>query len=99
METIIHVEGHKLNRIAFLACLGWTVCSTVCFRVAAQDGGLAERISHTGFVQLDAGSFPTLGGREQALAYLLSQASIATEPIIYAQLSRFGLRQKRLLET
>jgi len=88
-----------LNRIAFLACLGWTVCSTVCFRVAAQDGGLADRIGDTGFVQLTAGSFHKLTPREQALAYWLSQASIATDPIIYDQLSRFGLRQKRLLET
>ena len=36
--------------------------------------------------------------RQQALAYWLTQASIAIDPIIYDQLSRFGLRQKRLLE-
>jgi dipeptidyl-peptidase III len=66
---------------------------------AAQDGGLADRVGNTGFVQLTAESFHTLTPREQSLAYWLSQASIATDPIIYDQMSRFGLRQKRLLET
>ncbi|MGB6942709.1 MAG: hypothetical protein WBE37_09960, partial [Bryobacteraceae bacterium] len=36
--------------------------------------------------------------RQQALSYWLSQASIAINPIIYDQVSRFGLRQKRVLE-
>jgi dipeptidyl-peptidase-3 len=67
--------------------------------MAAQDGALADRVGNTGFVQLTAESFHKLTPREQALAYWLSQASIATDPIIYDQLSRFGLRQKRLLET
>jgi len=65
----------------------------------AQDGGLADRVGNTGFVQLTAESFHTLTPREQARAYWLSQASIAADPIIYDQMSRFGLRQKRLLET
>lgn len=82
-------------RTAFLACLGWTLCAAM----AAQDGALADRVGNTGFVQLTAESFHRLTPREQALAYWLSQASIATEPIVYDQLSRFGLRQKRLLET
>lgn len=81
-------------RTAFLACLGWTVCATM----AAQNGALADRVGNTGFVQLTAESFQKLTPREQALAYWLSQASVATDPIIYDQLSRFGLRQKRLLE-
>jgi len=55
-------------------------------------------VGSTGFVQLEAESFRTLSPREQALAYWLSQASIAINPIIYDQSSRFGLRQKRLLE-
>ncbi len=66
--------------------------------MAAQDGALADRDGATGFVQLTAESFHKLTPREQALAYWLSEASIATDPIIYDQLSRFGLRQKRLLE-
>ena len=32
------------------------------------------------------------------LAYWLSMAAIAIDPIIYDQMSRFGLRQKRILD-
>ena len=66
--------------------------------LCAQDRALVDRVGATGFVQLTAGSFQQLSPREQALAYWLSQASIAIDPIIYGQLSRFGLRQKRMLE-
>src|SRR5579864_2997465 len=59
---------------------------------------LVERVGSTGFMQLEADSFNKLTPREQALAYWLSQASIAIDPIIYDQLSRYGLREKRLLE-
>src|SRR5205085_7724701 len=34
----------------------------------------------------------------QELAYWLSQAAIANDPIIYDQFSAYGLRQKRLFE-
>ncbi len=57
-----------------------------------------DRVGSTGFVQLEADSFRHLTPRQQALAYWLSQASIAIDPIIYDQVSRFGLRQKRVLE-
>ena len=70
----------------------------MCAALAADDGALADRVGSTGFVQLTAESFHKLTPREQALAYWLSQASIDTDPIIYGQVSRFGLRQKRLLE-
>jgi dipeptidyl-peptidase-3 len=60
---------------------------------------LVDRVGSTGFVQLEAESFKQLTPRQQALAYWLSQASIAIDPIIYDQNSPFGLRQKRLLET
>jgi len=59
---------------------------------------LFERVGSTGFLQLEADSFNKLAPREQTLAYCLSQASIAIDPIIYDQLSRWGLREKRLLE-
>jgi dipeptidyl-peptidase-3 len=59
---------------------------------------LVDRVASTGFVQLEAESFKQLTPRQQALAYWLSQASIAMDPIIYDQNSPFGLRQKRLLE-
>jgi dipeptidyl-peptidase-3 len=59
---------------------------------------LVDRVGDTGFIQLQAESFKTLDARQQQLAYWLTQASIAIDPIIYDQLSRFGLQQKRLLE-
>lgn len=59
---------------------------------------LVDRVGDTGFIQLRAGSFQSLDPRQQQLAYWLCQASIAIDPIIYDQLSRYGLQQKRLLE-
>src|SRR5438132_1489876 len=59
---------------------------------------LVERVGSTGFIQLEAESFKQLTPKQQVLAYWLNQASIAIDPIIYDQMSRFGLRQKRLLE-
>ena len=59
---------------------------------------LVERVADTGFIQLEANSFNQLDDRHKALAYWLSRASIAIDPIIYDQLSAYGLRQKRLLE-
>jgi dipeptidyl-peptidase III len=61
-------------------------------------GSIVERVGDTAFLQLEAESFKQLDARHQALAYWLTQASIAIDPIIYDQLSAFGLRQKRLLE-
>lgn len=66
---------------------------------AARGGGsLVERVGSTGILQLEAESFRKLTPRQQALCYYLSRASIAIDPIIYDQMSRFGLRQKRILE-
>ena len=59
---------------------------------------LVERVGDTAFIQVRAPSFQTLSPRQQALAYWLTQASIAIDPIIYDQLSTYGLRQKRVLE-
>jgi dipeptidyl-peptidase-3 len=59
---------------------------------------LVERVANVGFIQVQAESFHSLTPKQQALAYYLTQASIAIDPIIYDQLSAYGLRQKRLLE-
>ncbi|HST51942.1 MAG TPA: hypothetical protein VLJ61_08020 [Pyrinomonadaceae bacterium] len=59
---------------------------------------LVERVGTTGILQVEAESFRALSPRRKILAYYLSQAAIAVDPIIYDQLSRFGLRQKRILE-
>ncbi len=61
-------------------------------------GPLVDRVGATGFLQLEADSFRALAPREQAVGYWLTQAAIAINPIIYDQLSRFGLREKRVLE-
>jgi dipeptidyl-peptidase III len=59
---------------------------------------LVERVGDSAFIQVRAPSFQALSPRQQALAYWLTQASIAIDPIIYDQLSAYGLRQKCLLE-
>jgi dipeptidyl-peptidase III len=59
---------------------------------------LIDRVGNTGFIQLHAESFHSLDTKQKELAYWLSQASIAVDPIIYDQLSAYGIRQKRLLE-
>jgi dipeptidyl-peptidase-3 len=66
--------------------------------VAADNQTLVDRVGSTGFVQLESPSFQKLPLKEQSLAYWLTQASIAIDPIIYGQNSIWGLRQKRLLE-
>ena len=59
---------------------------------------VVERVGDTAFIQLHAPSFQVLSPRQQALAYWLTQASIAIDPIFYDQLSAYGLRQKRCLK-
>jgi dipeptidyl-peptidase-3 len=66
--------------------------------VAADNSSLVDRVGTTGFVQLEAESFKTLTVKEQTLAYWLTQASVAIDPINYDQNSIWGLRQKALLE-
>ena len=59
---------------------------------------VVDRVGKTAFIQIEAESFRTLTPKQQALAYWLSQAAIAIDPIFYDQISRFGLTEKRLLE-
>ena len=66
--------------------------------LSADNSTLVDRVGSTGFVQLEAESFKTLNLKEQTLAYWLTQASIAIDPINYDQNSIWGLRQKALLE-
>ena len=61
-------------------------------------GELVERVGSTGFVQIHAESFRSLTPKQKELAYWLTQAAIAIDPIIYEQQSACGVRQKRLLE-
>ena len=64
----------------------------------AQQTPLVETAADTGFIQIEAPSFAQLTPKQKELAYWLTQASIAIDPIIYDQLSPYGLREKRLLE-
>lgn len=79
-------------RIGVLLCVFATCASAQEQRV------LVDRVGSTGFIQLEAESFKDLSPKQQALAYWLTQASIAIDPIVYNQLSRYALRQKRVLE-
>src|SRR5258708_15189992 len=57
-----------------------------------------DRVGSTGFLQVEADSFKELRPKQKELAYWLTQASIAIHPIIFDQLSSWGLRQKAILE-
>jgi dipeptidyl-peptidase-3 len=72
--------------------------ATITYTQTPGESSLVERVGDTGFIRVEAGSFASLTPKQQELAYWLSQASIAIDPIVYDQFSRFGLRQKRLLE-
>jgi dipeptidyl-peptidase-3 len=97
-----------LNRVAFLRfdalvallLLVVFVPAAICQQPAAKAGKsvVVERVGDTAFIRPGAPSFQSLTPRQQALAYWLTQASIAIDPIIYDQFSAYGLRQKRLLE-
>jgi dipeptidyl-peptidase-3 len=77
------------------------LAAVLCFIPTAcllAESPLVDRVDTTAFIQIEAKSFGTLSPKQQALAYWLTQSSIAIDPIIYDQLSRFGLRQKNVLE-
>jgi len=75
--------------ICVFSCLAWS---------QSPNGARVDLVGATGFLQLEADSFRSLTPQQQALAYWLTEASIAINPIIFDQMSRFGLRQKAILE-
>jgi len=81
--------------VAGLCCALWVPSITA---QQPPKSTLVERVEDTGFIQLQSPSFAQLDEKQKAVAYWLTQAAIAIDPIIYDQLSRFGLRQKRVLE-
>ncbi|HMD34601.1 MAG TPA: hypothetical protein VKH42_06520 [Vicinamibacterales bacterium] len=83
-----------LVRSLFVLGLG----AALAAQAPATQSSLVERVGDTAFIQLQADSFNSLDARHKALAYWLTQASIAIDPIIYDQLSQYGLREKRMLE-
>ena len=89
----------KPIRSAFLFLLSVCVLATSAPCQQEKPGSVVvERVGDTAFIQLHAPSFEALSPQQQALAYWLTQASIAIDPIFYDQMSAYGLRQKRLLE-
>jgi dipeptidyl-peptidase III len=84
----------QIVKLFFL--LSWSV--TAVMGQTGAHSSLVERVGDTGFVRVDAESFQSLDAKQRELAYWLTQASIAIDPIVYDQFSRFGLREKRLLE-
>jgi dipeptidyl-peptidase III len=86
--------GKRIVELFLLVLSG----ATAAMCQSGQHNSLVERVGDTGFVRVEAGSFNALDAKQQELAYWLTQASIAIDPIVYDQFSRFGLRQKRLLE-
>src|SRR4051812_8757788 len=84
--------------ILALALAGAATAAPSAQTPPAAASSLVERVEDTGFIQIQAPSFASLDPRQQTLAYWLTQASIAIDPIIYDQLSQYGLREKRLLE-
>jgi len=89
----------KLSTFDIIAgLLTAVIIGTALAQKQPQTNRIVERVGDTGFIELQADSFRQLDARHQALAYWLMQASIAIDPIVYDQLSRFGLREKRLLE-
>ncbi|MGH9704880.1 MAG: dipeptidyl-peptidase 3 family protein, partial [Candidatus Acidiferrales bacterium] len=59
---------------------------------------LVEEVGSLAVVQLYADGFDQLSVKERLLAYFLSQAGIAGDPIFYDQISPYGLELKQLLE-
>lgn len=85
------------HRIAFLA-LSLMMGVDLMAQESAARSPLVDRVGQTGFLQLEAKSFNDLTAQQKALAFWLSMAAIAVNPIAYDQNSYYGLQLKHLLE-
>ena len=92
------MSRHLIKLPAAFAILGVVASAQTPPRAQGAKTPLVERVADTGFIQLESPSFAGLDARQKAMAYWLTQAAIAIDPIIYDQLSQHGLRQKRMLE-
>ncbi len=92
--------GGHLKKTAFVFLFLFLTAITSLAQTQPSDPprSLVDRVGDTGFIEVRADSFRQLNPTQQQLAYWLAQAAIAIDPIIYDQVSRFGIRQKRLLE-
>lgn len=86
----------------FVMALGllerWPTAAATSQKPTAPFQPLVERVGDTGFLQLYADSFKDIPLKEKIVAYWLSMAAIAIHPIVFDQNSRYGLREKHLLE-
>jgi dipeptidyl-peptidase-3 len=97
--TLMHRTAAALAlSTLLLPAVGAAPAKTKMKTDAAVKSSVVERIGDTAYIRTEADSFNALSPRQKELAYWLSQASIAIEPIIYDQLSRFGIRQKYILD-
>jgi dipeptidyl-peptidase-3 len=87
-----------MNTLAYLPIVTALLLAPVAQGTDAPPSVIVDRADDTGFIRVEVESFASLNARQQQLAYWLTQAAIATDPIAYDQFSRYGLRQKRLLE-
>ena len=77
----------------------WFIGAVLVAGVAGQaQSPIIDRVGPTAFIQTESPSFTKLSPQQKELAYWLTQAAIAIDPIIFDQLSRYGLRQKTILE-
>src|SRR5437762_2362128 len=86
-----------MKRLA-LAALALSFVFATPKKPAPTSTSLAERIGKDGFIRVEANSFRDLTKKQKELAYWLSDAAIAIDPILYDQLSPYGLREKYILE-
>lgn len=87
------------SRLAALLCVAVIVAPAFAQNEKpSAKSPLIARAGDTGFIVVKANSFESLSPKQQSLAYWLTQASIAIDPIIYDQLSAYALGEKRLLE-
>src|SRR3984893_3678669 len=91
-------QGFKMNTLAYLPIVTALLLAPVAQGTDAPPSVIVDRADDTGFIRVEVENFASLNARQQQLAYWLTQAAIATDPIAYDQFSRYGLRQKRLLE-
>src|SRR5207248_4533271 len=93
LETMFNIRpGFILPAVVAAGAVSFAQTSPP--RTATAPTSIVERVGDTGFIQLRADGFRELDPRQQTLAYWLTQASIAIDPIIYDQVSQYGLRQK-----
>jgi len=90
--------SNKINSRAAAVLLSALGVVSMARGQEAASSAIIDRIGDTGFLRVDVNGFGDLDARQQQLAYWLAQAAVAIDPIAYDQFSRFGLRQKRLLE-